>query len=397
MKKIAFITCGHTGATLPLAKELLSLGHKVDFYFLFSKNGNSEKHTIEAMSLGDFQNLKGVHQIETKHYKELEEYMNSDSFRMLYICTTRPFKKIPFLRGVIKLWRHIEYKHILKSLKNEKYDLINLVGRIDCDDFIFFHKMLGNKIVTSLHEVCNHWNPDFKSTPPILKYLFSKGKDIVVHSNNSYKDILKYKNVDKDKIHHINFGTFETFKTLHGFLNIELPKNYILFFGAIRPYKGLTCLLDAIKKHPDCLGNDQLVIAGSGNDDSLSEFKEMENVIVINRYIQNEEVVHLLEHCKFVVCPYLTMSQSGLPQTIYAFRKPIIASDLDGFKEVIIDKKIGLLFKTKDCDELANAIKSLSSDKNLYDSMVDNINNFENINKEFSWSYIAKQYLELID
>lgn len=394
MKKIAFITSGHTGATLPLAKELLSLGHSVDFYFLLGEDGNKEQ---EAVSLGDFPNKKGLHQIETKYYKELEEYMNSNLFRMLYIRTTRPFKTIPILRGIVKLWRHIEYKYISESLNKEKYDLINLVGRIDCDDFIFFHKMLDNKIVTSLHEVCNHWNPDFKSTPPILKYLFNKGKDIVVHSNNSYKDILKYKNVDINKIHHINFGTFETFKTLHGFLNIELPENYILFFGAIRPYKGLTCLLDAIKKHPDCLGDNKLVIAGSGFDDSLLEFKEMENVIIINRYIKNEEVVYLLEHCKFVVCPYLTMSQSGLPQTIYAFRKPIIASDLDGFKEVVIDKEIGLLFKNKDCEELANAIKFLSDDKKLYDYMVDNINNFENINKEFSWNYIAGKYLELIN
>lgn len=396
MRKIAFITSGHSGATLPLAKEFISLGWQVDYYFLFVKNRKDQKHSVEAMTLEDFLHKKGVHEIESKYYRELSNYMCSDSFRMLYICTSRPFKKVPVLRNIMKICRLIEYIPIFKYLKKEKYDLINLVGRIDCvDDFYLLHRHLNAKIITSLHEVCNHYNPNFETTPSFLKYLFNKKKEIVVHSRNSYNDIIKYKDVYKDKIHHINFGVFETYRTIKGSIDIELPENYVLFFGIIKPYKGLVYLLDAIKKHPECLGDNKLVIAGSGFDDSISEFKRMNGVVVINRYIENEELIYLVEHSRFVICPYITISQSGLPQTIYAFNKPIIASDLDGFKEVIVDNKIGLLFKSQNSDELAKAIKELSSDSNLYNSMINNIRNFDNINYKYSWNYIAQQYLKI--
>lgn len=396
MKKIAFIASGHYGATLPLAKEFISLGWQVDYYFLFAKNNTDGKHSIEAMSLGNFSHKKGIHKIEEEYFIELSSYINSDSFRMFYICASRPFKRVPILRYLMKVWRSLEYIPILRKLKKEKYDLINLVGRIDCvDDFLLIHKNLDFKIITSLHEVCDHSNPNFETTPSLLKYLFDNKKEIVVHSRNSYNDIIKYKNVSLDKIHHINFGIFETYRTIKGVIDFDLPENYVLFFGAVKPYKGLKYLLDAIKKHRDCLGNNKLVIAGSGIDDSIREFKQMKNIVIINRFINNEEVVYLLEHCKFVICPYITMSQSGLPQTIYTFNKPIIASNLAGFKEVITDNKNGLLFETKNSDELANAIQRLLSDSNLYKSMVENIRNFDSINSEYSWSYIAQQYLKI--
>ena len=35
MKKIAFVTPNYTGATLPIAKELLASGYQVDYYFPF--------------------------------------------------------------------------------------------------------------------------------------------------------------------------------------------------------------------------------------------------------------------------------------------------------------------------------------------------------------------------
>lgn len=396
MKKIAFITSGHSAATLPLAKKFISLGWQVDYYFLFVKNKKDGRHSVEAMSLGDFLNIKGVHQIESRYFQELYNYINSNSFRMFYICTSRPFKKIPIFRNVMKLWRYIEYIPILNYLKSEKYDLINLVGRIDCaDDFILMHKIMNTKIITSLHEVCDHSNPDFKITPPLLKYLFEEKKEIVVHSRNSYNDIIQYKEHQKDKIHHINFGIFETYNTIKGVVDFKLPEDYILFFGIIKPYKGLAYLLDAIKRNPDCLGSSKLVIAGSGFDTSISEFKQMKNVMVINRFIKNEEVVYLLGHCKFVICPYITMSQSGLPQTIYAFNKPIIASDLDGFKEVIVDNKIGLLFQSKNSNDLAVSIRKLSYDFSLYESMINNIRVFDSINYEYSWDYIVQEYLKI--
>lgn len=395
MKKIAFITPNYTGATLPLAKQFIKLGWKVDYYLLFGIEPADGSHPKEAMILRNFHAQKGLHKIESKYFQELYDYMGSDDFQLFYYRTSRPYKSVPIWRYFVKIWRFFEFKHIIKHLKEENYDLINLVGNFDYDDFLFFHKNLNARIITSFHEVCNHWQPDFNKPSPLLSYLFKNKKEIVVHSKNSYNDIVKYKQSIADKINHINFGIFETFKTLKGCIDFHLPEKYILFFGAIKPYKGLSYLLEAINIDPDCLNDYKLVIAGGGFDAAVDEFKKMKNVTVINRYIKNEELIYLVEHCKFVVCPYTTMSQSGLPQTIFAFNKPIIASDLDGFKEVVIDNKTGLLFKTRDAKDLSRAIKNLASDDLLYSSMVNNIGDFENINELYSWSYIVRQYVNL--
>lgn len=395
MKKAAFITPNYTGATLPIVKELLRLGWKVDYYFPFGMEPSNGEHPKEAMILRNFHAKMGLHEIPPHYFQELYDYMDSDSFRMYYYRTSRPFKTVPIIRDIVSIWRRIEHIPVLRYVRKQKYDLINLVCNFDYNDFLFFHKNLNVKIITSFHEVCNHWQPDFDSPTPFLNYLFHHTKEIVVHSKNSYRDILQYKGANKDKIHHINFGIFETFKTIKGSANFKLPQNYVLFFGVFRSYKGLSYLLKAIKDHPECLGNNHLVIAGSGHDDSIQEFRQIDNVHVINRYIKNEEVIYLLEHCQFVICPYTTMSQSGLPQTIYAFNKPIVASDLDGFREIVIHKKTGLLFESKNTDELASAVKELSSNAELYQSIVSNILDFKNVNEPYSWPFITQQYLSI--
>lgn len=397
MKRIAFVTHNYTGATLPIVKELLSLGYRVDYFFLFGKEPKNGEHPKEAMLLRNFHARMGLHEIDCYYFKELYDYMGSENFHMFYFRTSRPFENVPILRNVMQVWRNFQFNSLVKYFKSQNYDMINMVCNFDHNDFLLLHKKLPNvNIITSFHEVCNHWNPDFNHPSPLLKHLFSAKKEIVVHSKNSYRDILQYHDVDKECVHHINFGIFETFKTMEGCVNFELPSKYILFFGGIRPYKGLPYLLEALKIDPTCLGNYKLVIAGGGHDDALDEFRRMENVMVLNRYIKNEEVVYLIKHCSFVVCPYTTMSQSGLPQTVFAFDKPIIASDLDGFKEVVTHQKTGLLFKTKDATSLAEVMKRLSTDDDLYCTMVENIKIFGDLKKEYGWPYITQQYLEII-
>lgn len=396
MKRIAFVTYNYTGATLPIAKELLSLGYHVDYYFLFGKESKNGEHLREAMLLRNFHAQMGLHEIDCCYFKELYDYMGSENFHMFYFRTSRPFGSVPILRNIMQIWRSLQFNSLAQYFKNQNYDMINMVCNFDHNDFLVLHKKLPNvNIITSFHEVCNHWNPDFNHPSPLLRHLFSKKKEIVVHSQNSYRDILQYHNVDKKRIRHINFGIFETFKTMEGRVEFELPSKYVLFFGAIKNYKGLPYLLEALKKDSSCLGEYKLVIAGGGHDDALNELKQMKNVMVLNRYIKNEEVVYLIKHCSFVVCPYTTMSQSGLPQTVFAFDKPIIASDLEGFKEVVTHQKTGLLFKTKDSVALAEAIKKLSTDDDLYRTMVENIKGFGNLKKEYSWPYITQQYLSV--
>jgi len=164
----------------------------------------------------------------------------------------------------------------------------------------------------------------------------------------------------------------------------------ILNFGRIVPSKGIHFLIDAVKQlqitHPI-----HLTIAGEGQPYfDLSEIKSYE---FINRFITNEEIVTLIKECDVVVLPYTSASQSGIPMTVFAFNKPIIASNIDGFKEVIDNFETGILVDHLDKDSLAKSIEIFLSDSNLKSKMRENIKN-KYTSGDFSWPSIAAKTVD---
>ena len=88
------------------------------------------------------------------------------------------------------------------------------------------------------------------------------------------------------------------------------------------------------------------------------------------------------------------MSQSGIPQTAYVFNKPIIASNLDGFREVISNKVNGLLFEVNSIEQLSTAMED-SLNPDIYTKLVNGVSDFQNQYPAYSWSCIAEQYINL--
>lgn len=68
------------------------------------------------------------------------------------------------------------------------------------------------------------------------------------------------------------------------------------------------------------------MIAGSG--EVYFPIQKYENIILINRYIKDEEIAWLFNHAKLTVYPYISATQSGVLSVSCYFGKPIIASDV---------------------------------------------------------------------
>ena len=139
---------------------------------------------------------------------------------------------------------------------------------------------------------------------------------------------------------------------------------YILFFGRIERYKGVGELLDAYNMLLDEQKNElNLIIAGNGR---LSDYerKKAENipqVHIVNRYIDDGEMIWLFRNCKCVVVPYIEASQSGVIPMAYHFHKPVIANNIDGLREYVIDGETGLLVNSS--KELAEAMMRICKAK----------------------------------
>lgn len=132
-------------------------------------------------------------------------------------------------------------------------------------------------------------------------------------------------------------------------------ENYVLFFGRIEQYKGVELVYEAFVNDP-LLQKNTLVIAGSG--EVYFPIQKYENIILINRYIKDEEIAWLFNHAKLTVYPYISATQSGVLSVSCYFGKPIIASDVPFFRSVT-KNKLGINFKAGDIADLTNKLKQM--------------------------------------
>lgn len=113
-------------------------------------------------------------------------------------------------------------------------------------------------------------------------------------------------------------------------LNPDLP--VVLFFGIVRPYKGLTILLEAVAhlRHQGQIL--QVLVAGEFWED-IRKYQEMivhldiENQVHLeNRYIPNEEIQWYFSAADVFAAPYISGTQSGAIKLAMGFELPIVVS-----------------------------------------------------------------------
>lgn len=132
-------------------------------------------------------------------------------------------------------------------------------------------------------------------------------------------------------------------------------ENYVLFFGRIEQYKGVELVYKAFVNDP-LLQKNTLVIAGSG--EVYFPIQKYGNIILINRYIKDEEIAWLFNHAKLTVYPYISATQSGVLSVSCYFGKPIVASDVPFFRSVT-KNKLGINFKVGDVEDLTSKLKQM--------------------------------------
>ncbi len=144
-------------------------------------------------------------------------------------------------------------------------------------------------------------------------------------------------------------------------LGISLDVPLILFFGYIRPYKGLSCLIQAL---PEVRKNVpvELLVAGEFYEEReetlrLIQKLDLEKAVHLHdRFIENEKVAEYFCAADLVVLPYRSATQSGIVQIAYHYEKPVVATSVGGLPEVIRPGKTGCLVPPNDSSSLVKAI-----------------------------------------
>jgi glycosyltransferase involved in cell wall biosynthesis len=161
---------------------------------------------------------------------------------------------------------------------------------------------------------------------------------VVVHSEYGRRRLTDGLAVPEGKVHVIPHGAFVPLSGGAEELPAELgdaQRPVVMFFGLLRPYKGLEILLDAWRG----VDGAELWIVGRPLGISLAALRARagESVRFVARYIPDAEVAALFRRADVIVLPYLRterFDQSGVLATALGSGKPVVASDIGGFGEV---------------------------------------------------------------
>jgi glycosyltransferase involved in cell wall biosynthesis len=144
----------------------------------------------------------------------------------------------------------------------------------------------------------------------------------------------------------------------------DLPA--ILFFGIVRPYKGLIYAIKAISllKADDIPV--QLMVAGEFWDD-INEYEDQiieldlsEQIYLFDRYIPNEEVGLFFSAADIFIAPYIDGTQSGSVKIAMGFNLPIVVTDCVS-DEILIGSESVQIIPNSDSQALAEAIREFIS------------------------------------
>ena len=137
----------------------------------------------------------------------------------------------------------------------------------------------------------------------------------------------------------------------------------ILFFGLLRPYKGIENLLEAFARGSR---GAELWIVGNPRMD-VEPLRELAaaaggRVRFVTRFVEDAEIPAIFRAADVVVLPYLDAEHSGVLYTGLAFGKPMVLSAVGGFPEVA-DAGAARLVEPGDTAALAAALEELIGDE----------------------------------
>jgi glycosyltransferase involved in cell wall biosynthesis len=142
---------------------------------------------------------------------------------------------------------------------------------------------------------------------------------------------------------------------------LNLSGNVLLFFGLIRPYKGLLDLLDALPAILKEVDVTLLVVGEIWGDagvykSRLADLKLQGKVHLIDRYVPNDEAAMYFSAADLAVLPYREATGSAVLQLAFGLGVPVVATRTGGMDEVVEDGVTGFLVEPGNIGECAHAI-----------------------------------------
>ena len=245
----------------------------------------------------------------------------------------------------------------------------------------------GVTVIFFCHNVVEHESAAWKVK--LSKWVLRQGTRFVVHTKEDAANLLQLVPGVAITVH--AHPIYDQFPEPKG----ELTKRgdlELLFYGFVRPYKGLDLLIEAMAQTSDSV---YLTIAGEfwdGEDQARNRIKELgliDRVELRPRFHTDQETAELFARSDLVVLPYRSATGSGVVPVAYHYNKPVIVTRVGGLPDVVNNGKTGLLVEHNNIDALADAINSIS--RNDAVAMIPAI---QELKRKMTWVSLASTFLD---
>lgn len=264
--------------------------------------------------------------------------------------------------------------------------------------FISVFSRLFNSNKTKIGAVCHNVLPHEKGIvnqfihKPLTKMFFLTINRVITLSESEKKEALLF--LPKEKVgfiveNDLSMLFSKPIQKKEAMQKLDLPnKKIILFFGAVRPYKGLEDLIAALsiasKKRNDLF----LVVAGAFwkpvnyFEKIAKNFGVLDKILFIDKYVPDKEVPFYFCSSDLVVLPHRSSTQSAIPQLALAYQKPMVITSVGGNVSFVTEKKNGFIVPPASPKKLADAINKFF-EGGLKGNVKENIVNKQ---KEYAWT-----------
>jgi len=245
----------------------------------------------------------------------------------------------------------------------------------------------GLRVVFICHNVVEHEAARWKSH--LTRWVLSKGNRFLVHTSEDRANLQHL--IPEAEVNVHTLPIFQQFPASKG----EWPKRgalELLFYGFVRPYKGLDLLIEAMAQTADDV---YLTIAGEfweGEEqvrDRIEALGLNERVELRPRYHTDAETAELFDRSDVVMLPYRSATGSAVVSVAYHYNKPVIATRVGGLPDVVQHNKTGILVEPENIDALALAINSMT--RTGAEAMVPSI---QALKQTMTWTSLASTLLD---
>jgi glycosyltransferase involved in cell wall biosynthesis len=180
------------------------------------------------------------------------------------------------------------------------------------------------------------------------------------------------------------------------------PRLAFLQFGLVKPYKGVDVLIRAVAQlAPAQRARCAIAVVGRpemdvGPLEALARELGVADAIRFDfRFVPDDELARLMREAAVLLFPYREIEASGVLMSALAWGRPVVASRIGLFAEIIADGRHGLLVPPDDPAALAAALARLVEDPALVARMAREVGTLAATIP--SWSEIAARTLEVYD